>query len=143
MDDPNIFWFFTSPSTLVNVDFDWRLLHLQQCHKCSAASLDSGSRRMICSSLISSGLECCISAWYPSLLEKSKKCLATLQRKMVRFVEDMGPREHVATDEINSPGWLPFPKRVKLFGKNALFPKLHCTGLCSFVRCPFSWPTSI
>ena len=81
----------------------------------SGASLDSSSRRLLCSSLVSSGLEYCVSAWYPGLLEESKKSLATLQRKMVRFVSGMGPREHVADAEISSLGWLPFQKRVEFF----------------------------
>ena len=81
----------------------------------TASSLDGDSRRLLCSSLVSSGLEYCISAWYPGLLEESKKSLATLQRKMVRFVGSMGPREHVADGEISSLGWLPFHKRVEFF----------------------------
>ena len=67
-----------------------------------------GSRRMLCSSLISSGVEYCISAWYPGLLEDSKNALAILQQKMVRFVTYLGPREHVADAEIISLGWLSF-----------------------------------
>ena len=74
-----------------------------------------GSRRMLCSSLISSGVEYCISAWYPGLLEESKNALAILQRKMVRFVSYMGPREHVADAEIMCLGWLPIPQRVEFF----------------------------
>ena len=34
---------------------------------------------------------------------------------MVRFVGDMGPRDHVADGEILSLGWLPFYKRVEFF----------------------------
>ena len=83
-------------------------------YRCSA-SLDSFSRRLLCSALISSGLEYCCSAWYQGLLEEFKKDLATLQRKMVRFICGMGPREHVGDDEIRSLGWLPFPKRVDFF----------------------------
>ena len=79
-------------------------------YPCSA-SLDSFSRRLLCSALISSGLEYCCSAWYQGLLEEFKKDLATLQRKMVRFICGMGPREHVGDDEIRSLGWLPFPKQ--------------------------------
>ena len=79
--------------------------------QCSAR-LDSSSRRLLFSALISSGLEYCCSAWYQGLLEQSKKDVATLQRKMVRFIGGMGLREHVGDGEISSLGWLPFPKRV-------------------------------
>ena len=81
----------------------------------SGASLDERYRRLLCSALISSGIEYCISAWYPGLFEESKKALATLQRKMVRFVESMHPRQHVADVEILSLGWLPLPWRVDYF----------------------------
>ena len=83
-------------------------------YRCSA-SLDSFSRRLLCSALISSGLEYCCSSWYQSLLEEFKRDLAILQRKMVRFVCSMGPREHVGDGEIHSLGWLPFPRRVDFF----------------------------
>ena len=88
-----------------------KLYFLYRC----GASLDRPSRRLLCSALISSGLEYCCSAWYAGLLEESKKGLATLQRKMVRFVCGMGPRDHVADGEMLSLGWLPFPKRVNFF----------------------------
>ena len=92
----------------------------------SGASLDGGSRRLLCSSLVGSGLEYCVSAWYPGLLEESKKGLATLQRKMVRFVKGMGPREHVADNEICSLGWLPFQKRVEFFILMHVFKVKKC-----------------
>ena len=106
-----------------------KLYFLYRC----GASLDTSSRRLLCSALISSGLEYCCSAWYPGLLEESKKGLATLQRKMVRFISGMGPREHVGDSEICSLGWLPFPRCVDFFKimhvyevKKAIAPSYIC-----------------
>ena len=106
-----------------------KLYFLYRC----GASLDTSSRRLLCSALISSGLEYCCSAWYPGLLEESKKGLATLQRKMVRFINGMGPREHIGDGEICSLGWLPFPRRVDYFKmmhvfkvKKAIAPSYIC-----------------
>ena len=80
-----------------------------------APSLRSGHRRLLCSALINSGLEYCCSAWFPSLLEEFKSDLATLQRKMVRYVGNMGPREHVGDDDVWTLGWMPFHRRVDYF----------------------------
>ena len=92
----------------------------------SGTCLDSGSRRLLCSSLVSLGLEYCVTAWFPGLLAESKKSLAIMQRKMVRFVKGMGPREHVADDEICSLGWLPFQKRVEFFALVHVFNIIKC-----------------
>ena len=81
----------------------------------NGANLDRGSRKLLCSALVNSGVEYCISAWYPGLLEESKNRLATLQRKMVRFVVGMGAREHVAEGDIFSLGWLPIWRRAEYF----------------------------
>ena len=80
-----------------------------------APSLNSGHRRLLCSSLISSGLEYCCSAWFPSLLEEFRGDLATLQRKLVRYVGNLGPREHVEDAHVWDLGWMPFHKRVDFF----------------------------
>ena len=103
----------------------------------SGLSLDSASRRLLCSSLVSSGLEYCVTAWYPGLLEECKKSLATLQRKMVRYVGGMGPREHVADDEICSLGWLPFQKRVEFFALVHVFKIKKCLSP-SYLACGFT-----
>ena len=86
-----------------------------------ASSLRGRHRRLLCSALVSSGVEYCCSAWYPSLLEQFKGALGVLQRKMVRFVGEMGPREHVGHDEIWALGWMPFQKRVEFFGGMHVF----------------------
>ena len=80
-----------------------------------ASSLRGRYRKLLCSALVSSSVEYCCSAWYPSLLEEFKSALAVLQRKMVRFVGEMGPREHVGNDEVWALGWMPFQKRVDFF----------------------------
>ena len=87
---------------------------LRFLYRC-ASSLSSRYRRLLCSALVSSGVEYCCSAWFPSLLEEFKGALGVLQRKMVRFVGDMGPREHVADGDVWALGWMPFSKRVEFF----------------------------
>ena len=87
---------------------------LRFLYRC-ASSLRGKYRRLLCSALISSSLEYCSSAWYPSLLEESRRALGTMQRKMVRYVGCMGPREHVGDVDIWALGWMPFPKRVQFY----------------------------
>ena len=80
----------------------------------------------VCSALINSGLEYCCSAWYVSVLEEFKGDLAILQRKLVRFILSMGPREHVGDCEIASLGWLQFSKRVDYFKLMHVFKVKKC-----------------
>ena len=93
---------------------------LRFLYRC-ASSLRGRYRRLLCSALIASGLEYCSSAWFPSLLEESRKALATIQRKMVRYVGCKGPREHVGDDDVWTLGWMPFYKRVQFFGAMHIF----------------------
>ena len=76
--------------------------------------LDVHTRKMLCNSLVLSNLTFCISAWYPGLGAGLRDRLNVAQRKMVRFVNGWKPREHVGDQEIQSVGWLVFPKRASL-----------------------------
>ena len=88
-----------------------KLSFLYRC----APSLNSGHRRLLCSALINSGVEYCCSAWFPGLLEEFRGRLATLQRKMVRYVRDFGPREHIEDIHVWDLGWMPFHRKVDFF----------------------------
>ena len=102
--------------------------------------LDFDTRRLLCSSLVSSGLNYCVSAWYPGLGEGLKGRLDIIQRKMVRFVNAWRPRDHVGEREINSVGWLFFPKRVSFFKLCHLF-KVRLGQAPNYVAVDFC-PTS-
>ena len=83
--------------------------------------LDFRTRRLLCNSLVFSGLTYCVSAWYSGLGIGLKQRLDIVQRKMVRFVKGWGPRSHVGRPEIDAVGWLYFPERVKFFKLCHLF----------------------
>ena len=53
---------------------------------------------------------------------------------MVRFVGGMGPREHVADDEISTLGWLPFHKRVEFFMLMHVFQVRKCLSPAYIAR---------
>ena len=86
-----------------------------------ASLLDPQTRKLLCSSLIAPNLEYCSSAWYPGLGSSLRNRFDIIQRKMVRYIKGWGPREHVGEEEINSVGWVIFPKRVSFFKLNHVF----------------------
>ena len=74
--------------------------------------LDIRTRKLLCTSLILSKLSYCSAAWYSGLGVGLRNRLDVIQRKMVRYVNGWGPRDHVGDQEISSTGWLTFSRRV-------------------------------
>lgn len=77
--------------------------------------LNQYTRKILCQSLIFSGLEYCSSAWYPGLTVVLIERFNVIQRKCARFVLDFQPRSHIGEREFHFLNWLPFPKRVLYF----------------------------
>ena len=77
--------------------------------------LNTHTRRILCGSLIFSGLEYCSSSWYPGLSVTLTERLNVIRRKCARFVLDYPPRSHIGEHEFHSLHWLSFPKRVLYF----------------------------
>ena len=77
--------------------------------------LNLAIRRILCQSLIFSGLEYCASSWYSGITCGLRDSLNVIQRKCIRFTLNLGPRDHVGNEEYCSLSWLTFPKRVKYF----------------------------
>ena len=77
--------------------------------------LDHRTRKLLCSTLILSKLSYCVSAWYSGLGVGLRNRLDVVQRKMIRFMNGWGPREHVGSAEFLSTGWLTFSKRASFF----------------------------
>ena len=77
--------------------------------------LNQPVRRILCQSLIFSGLEYCASSWYSGISCSLRESLNVLQRKCIRFTLNLGPRDHVGIEDYCSLSWLTFPTRVKYF----------------------------
>ena len=77
--------------------------------------LNRAIRRILCQSLVFSGLEYCASSWYSGITCGLRDSLNVLQRKCTRFTLNLEPRDHVGDEEFCSLSWLPFPKRIKYF----------------------------
>ena len=115
---------FREYATAILKKANGKLVFFYRC----APSLKSGHRRLLCSALVSSGLEYCCSAWFPGLLEEFRRDLATLQRKMVRYVRGMGQRQHVGDDDLWALGWMPFHRRVDFFKAMHVFKLRRSTA---------------
>ena len=76
-------------------------------------ALNERSRKLITSALIQCHFDYAASAWYMGLNQSLKHRLQVAQNKMVRFILDMGPREHVGQAELNQAGMLKTGDRVK------------------------------
>ena len=72
-------------------------------------------RRLLCQTLIFSGLEYCASSWYYSISCQSQERLNVVQRKCARFVRNVSPRSHIGNAELSSLSWLTFPRRINFF----------------------------
>ena len=83
--------------------------------------LDSNCRRLLCLSLIQPYIDYCCSAWYGGLTASMRNRLDVVQRKMVRFINDMDFRSHVGNRELAHLSWLSIPDRVTFFRMIHLF----------------------
>jgi hypothetical protein len=70
-------------------------------------------RKDLCSSLVQCHLDYCSAAWYTGLTKKYQKKLQVLQNKMVRFILDMSPREHVGQAQLQTLKYLDIQNRYK------------------------------
>ena len=87
--------------------------------------LDQYCRRILCSALIQPYLDYCCSSWYSGLSVALKNRLDVIQRKMVRFLNNMDFREHVDHKDLHKLSWLSVPDRVSYLKLLHLFRVRH------------------
>ena len=61
----------------------------------NAKSLDTRTRKYLCSALIQCHIDYACSSWYPSLNKSLKDKFRICQNKIVRFIYGMGPRDSI------------------------------------------------
>ena len=100
--------------------------------------LDKNCRKILCSALIQPYIDYCCSSWYSSLSSNLKRRLDVIQRKMVRFINSMEPRQHVDNSNLRDLLWLSIPDRVPYFKmmhifrvRNDLAPAYHHSNFVS------------
>jgi hypothetical protein len=90
--------------------------------------LQTKTRILLVKALILSHFDYAIIAWYPSLTQKLKKSLQVAQNKVVRFMLDLGPREHIGQNEMDRVGLICVEDRAKQMMLNAMFDVFHGTA---------------
>ncbi len=70
-------------------------------------------KKTLCQSLVQSHVDYAITSWYAAMSQKAKTKLQIIQKKMVRFVLDLGPRTHISTKRMSDLNILKIPGRVK------------------------------
>ena len=86
-----------------------RLKFLYRQGKC----LNQDSRKILCSALVQCHFDYASSSWYSGLSQKTKLRLQTTQNKMVRFILNLGPRDHVDQQQRSTFNYLSVENRVK------------------------------
>ena len=82
--------------------------------------LDKFTRKILCNALIQGQLEYACISWYHGLHSKFKIKLQTVQNKMIRFIQNYGPRQHIGQDERNKVGMLCIKDRITQLSLNLL-----------------------
>ena len=88
-------------------------------------TLNSKTKKLITLALIQPHLDYACTSWYSGLNKISKQKLQILQNKMVRFILDMGPREHVGYDQFSSLHCLDIEHRVQQLKLSHVFKVYH------------------
>ncbi len=90
--------------------------------------LDKATRKILCSALIQGQLEYACLSYYHSLNITLKKKLQIVQNKIVRFIQNLGPRHHVGHKELNELKLLNVNDRMKQLSLNLMFNIYHDKG---------------
>jgi len=84
-------------------------------------SLDKKTKSLLTSALIQCHFDYGSAMWYSGLTCMWKKKLQITQNKVIRFIMDASPRQHVGATEFQSVKMLPVPCRVEQLKMNHMF----------------------
>jgi len=87
----------------------------------NAKSLDTRTRKYLCSALIQCHIDYACSSWYPSLNKGLKDKLQICQNKIVRFIYGLGPRESINQCNLSDMSLLNVENRNKQLRLNHVF----------------------
>jgi hypothetical protein len=115
-------------------DCRFRLSFLYRC----GGLLNARLKQILCSALLQPRLDYCCSSWFHGLSLKHISALEVIQRRMVRYVFGMGPRDHVDSSHFRSLSWFSVKDRVRYFSllhvfkiRNGLAPSYLGEGFTS------------
>ena len=69
-------------------------------------------QRMLCDALIQPYFDYACPAWYPNLIEKTKKKIQIMQNKCTRFCLRLDKIHHISDEDFRLINWLPTSKRA-------------------------------
>ena len=71
------------------------------------------AKKTLCLALTQCNFDYCVSSWYPAMPQIAKKKLQIVQNKLVRFMLNLGPRDHVGVEQLTMLGLLNVNDRAK------------------------------
>ena len=93
-------------------------------------SLNERSRKLLTSALVQCHFDYAASAWFMGSTKALKDKLQVAQNKMVRFILDMGPREHIGQNELDRLGMNNTGNRVRQLMVNHMYKVYNGTAPC-------------
>ncbi len=75
--------------------------------------LPTATKKTLCLALTQCNFDYAVSSWYPSMSQTAKKKLQVVQNKIIRFMLNLGPRDHIGTEQLNTLGLLNVKDRTK------------------------------
>ncbi len=73
----------------------------------------TATKKTLCLALTQCHCDYSVSSWYPAMSQTAKKKLQVVQNKLIRFMLNLGPRDHVGIEQLNTLGLLNVADRAK------------------------------
>ena len=68
--------------------------------------LNETVRKLLGNALVQCHIDYCISSWYNDLSKTLKQKLHVIQSRLVSFILDLHPRQHIDQTMLDSPDWI-------------------------------------
>ncbi len=78
-----------------------------------ARCLPTATKKTLCLALTQCNFDYAVPSWYPSKSQTAKKKLQVVQNKIIRFILNLGPRDPIGTEQLNTLGVLNVEDRTQ------------------------------
>ena len=85
-------------------------------------------RKNLCSALLQCHVDYCCTSWYTGLSKDYQRKLQVIQNKMIRFILNLPPREHIGQSYFDTVGLLDIQNRARQLRLNHMFNIFHSLG---------------
>ncbi len=75
--------------------------------------LPTAAKKNLCLALTQCNFDYDVSSWYPSMSQTAKKKLQVVQNKLIKFMLNLGPSDHVGIEQLNTLGLLNVDNRAE------------------------------